>query len=330
MRFFVRTASSVLVAFALAACASSAPSTPNAPAAQAAAVQFAAATAEQGAEILSANDEYLSVLSPADLSIRLRGAAGTGADLGRLYAGETRAWSADESERLRQMVARHRGRLNQLARWLPDIVYFIKGTRAIEGGIPHTRGPAIFFGPELPDSQDGLDSLFLHELFHVLSRESAARHDEIYGIIGFLRCETDLPQTLTDRGITNPDAPRVEHAARISTSDPGLLATPLLVADPPRYNPAQPNLGQYFHVELQPLRRGADGRCRPAEAAGLSEDQIREAIFAGAGRNTNYMFHPEELMADNFSQMMMGQSVADPWVHERLAALLGVDRPGRR
>jgi hypothetical protein len=293
-------------------------------------VGFAPATPEQGAAILSANDEYLSVLSPADLSIRLQGRAGTGADLGRVYAGATQSWTNDESERLRLMVVRHRARLNQLAGWLPDTVYFIKGSRAIEGGIPHTRGPAIFFGPQLPESDEALDGLFMHELFHVLSRDSASRRDELYGIIGFVRCPAELPASMTDRTITNPDAPAVQHASPISGSDTTLLATPLLFADPARFDPAKQNLGQYFDPELQLLRRGADGKCRPAEGVSMSQDAIREAIFARSGRNTNYMFHPEELMADNFSQMMMGRSVADPWVHERLAVLLGVDSPARR
>jgi hypothetical protein len=293
-------------------------------------VSFAPATPEQGAAILSANDEYLSVLSPADLSIRLQGREGTGADLGRVYAGATQSWTSDESERLRLAVVRHSARLNQLAPWLPDTVFFIKGSRAIEGGIPHTRGPAIFFGPSLPESDDGLDGLFMHELFHVLSRHSASRHDELYGIIGFVRCPAELPRSMTDRAITNPDAPAVRHAAPISESDPTLLATPLLFAAPARYDPAKQHLGQYFDPELQPLRRGADGVCRPAEGVTLSQDAIREAIFARSGRNTNYMFHPEELMADNFSQMMTGETVADPWVHERLAALLGVEAPARR
>ncbi len=323
MRFFLRSAVSAFAALSLAACASIAPQADEA-------VRFAPATPEQGAAILSAQDEYLGALTPADLSIRLAGAAGTRIDLGQLYADATQAWTRAERGRLQAMVERRRAQLDQLAPWLPDTVYFIKGGEAIEGGIPHTRGPAIFFGPQLPGSDDGLDGLFLHELFHVLSRENRARHDEIYGIIGFVRCEPVLPQRLTDRGITNPDAPRVEHAAPISASDPNLLATPILLADPPRFDPALTNLGEYFHLELQPLRRAADGRCRPAEGVGMSEEAIRDAIFARAGRNTDYMFHPEELMADNFSQMMLGESVPDPWVHERLAALLGVDLPERR
>ena len=323
-----RAAFSALAMVALAACAAHnvAPEVPTA----VESVNFAPATPEQGATILSANDEYLSVLSPADLSIRLQGRDGTGADLGRVYAGATQSWTSEESERLRLMVVRHRARLNQLATWLPGTIYFIKGSRAIEGGIPHTRGAAIFFGPQLPESEAGLDGLFMHELFHVLSRHSASRHDELYGIIGFVRCPAELPQSMRDRAITNPDAPSVQHAAPISESDPTLLATPLLFADPARYDPSKQNLGQYFDPELQPLRRGADGVCRPAEGVSLSQDAIREAIFARSGRNTNYMFHPEELMADNFSQMMTGQSVADPWVHERLAALLGVNPPARR
>ncbi len=329
MKHAWRAAASALALIGLMACATQSATVPLVNATSET-VGFASATPEQGAAILSANDEYLSVLSAADLSIRLQGREGTGADLGRVYAGATQTWTSAENERLRLMVVRHRPRLNQLAGWLPDTVYFIKGSRAIEGGIPHTRGDGIFFGPQLPESDEALDGLFMHELFHVLSRHSASRHDELYGIIGFVRCPAELPQSMRDRGITNPDAPAVQHASPISESDPTLLATPLLFADPARYDPSKQNLGQYFDPELQLLRRGADGKCRPAEGVSMSQDAIREAIFARSGRNTNYMFHPEELMADNFSQMMMGRSVADPWVHERLAVLLGVDSPARR
>lgn len=329
MKHAWRAAASALALIGLAACATQSATVPLVNSTRET-VGFASATPEQGAAILSANDEYLSVLSAADLSIRLQGREGTGADLGRVYAGATQAWTSAENERLRLMVVRHRPRLNQLAGWLPDTVYFIKGSRAIEGGIPHTRGDGIFFGPQLPESDEALDGLFMHELFHVLSRHSASRHDELYGIIGFVRCPAELPQSMRDRGITNPDAPAVQHASPMSQSDATLLATPLLFADPARYDPSKQNLGQYFDPELQLLRRGADGKCRPAEGVSMSQDAIREAIFARSGRNTNYMFHPEELMADNFSQMMMGRSVADPWVHERLAVLLGVDSPARR
>jgi hypothetical protein len=326
MRMMTRAGLAALM-LAVAACAAQ---SATAPAARDEAVSFEPATPEQGAAILSASDEYLTVLTPADLSIRLRGEPGDAGDLARLYARGTRAWSAAERDRLEQMVARHRADLNPLAPWLPDTVYFIKGTRDIESAIPHTRGDAIFFGDNLPDTQEGLDGLFFHELFHVLSRANRNRADEIYGIIGFQRCEAVLPATITDRMLTNPDAPRVLHAAPIAENDPTLFATPILVADPSRYTPSRANMAQYFGVEITPMRRGADGRCRPDASVTLTQNQMQEAIFAHAGRNTNYMFHPEELMADNFSQMMMGQSVADPWVHERLAALLGINPPGRR
>lgn len=310
-------------ALALAGCAAAPAVSTAAPGAR---TTFAAASPAEGAAILSANDEYLSVLSASDLSIRLHGAPGTSADLGRLYAGATLAWSEADTRRLREMVSRHRADLDAIAPWLPETVYFIKGGEAIEGGIPHTRGAAIFFGGALPEGDARLDQLFLHELFHVLSRHSAARHDELYGVIGFAPCDAVLPADTASRLITNPDAPHVGHAAPLSASDQSLLATPLLIAEPARYDPAKPNLGQYFTVVLTPMRRGGDGKCRPAEGVNLSQAQIRDAIFAAAGRNTNYLFHPEEIMADNFAQMMLRETAPDAWVHERLARLLGVSR----
>jgi|CXWL01.1.fsa_nt_gi hypothetical protein len=297
--------------------------------AQAPATRFVIASPSEGAAVLSARDDYFDALTPPDLSIRLQGAANaSAADLGALYARSTLAWTPEETARLEAMLARRRGQLGELAEWLPERVLIVKGSDAIESGYPHTRGNAIYLGASLVEPDARLDGLFFHELFHVLSRNNPARHDEIYGIIGFSRCELDAPPELRARMMTNPDAPLVGHAAAIPESDPGFFVTPLLTANPTRYQADKPTLGDYFVVEFTALRQGSDGRCRPIDNnAGLTQDQLREAMLERVGRNTTYLFHPEEMMAVNFSQMMTGRAAADPWVHERLAALLGVERP---
>jgi hypothetical protein len=291
----------------------------------AAATEILAATPEQGAAVLSAQDDFMQALTPADLSIRLGDTPDlTTAALGRFYASQTRAWTPAEQARLTALTARVQARIDALDAWLPDTILLIKGTPQIDGGMPHTRGAAIVMGASLPDDDARLEWLFFHELFHVLSRANADRHDDLYSVIGFQRCSRmNFAPEMRSAMFTNPDAPQVLHAAPISAADPSLLATPVLLANPPHYDPSKPHLRNYFQIAMVALRRGPDGACTPVTQGAPDPAAMTAAIYAGAGRNTAYIFHPEELMADNFADLMTARSDApDPWVYDRLRTVL--------
>lgn len=295
------------------------------------ATDFVPATPAEAAAALTADDDFMRALTPSDLSVRLKKESATVDELRVLYAASTLAWTEAEKARLTASVARQRAGLDKIAKWLPPRVAFAKTSTDVDGGLPHTRGATIIFGPALPQKDEELDLVFLHELFHVLSRRNAARQDEIYGIIGFEPCRTvNLPQGVRERMLTNPDAPLVQHA--VATGNPGEMLTPLLLTTPPRYTPDQPNFDDYIDLRFVLLKRSAAGDCS-AFAIGekLAELDAKNAvpiIIEHAGRNTGYVFHPEELMADNFWQLMMGAKGApDPWVHERLALWLGIAKP---
>ena len=295
------------------------------------ATEFVPATPAEAAAALTADDEFMRALTPSDLSVRLKKGSATVDELRALYAASTRAWTEAEKARLAASVARQRAGLDKIAKWLPPRVAFAKASADVDGGLPHTRGATIVFGTALPQKDEELDLVFLHELFHVLSRRNSARHDEIYGIIGFEPCRTvNLPQSVRERMLTNPDAPLVQHA--VPTGNPGEMLTPLLLTTPPRYTPDQPDFGDYIDLRFVLLKRSAANDCSAfAMGEKLAELDAKTAmpiIFTHAGRNTGYVFHPEELMADNFWQLMMGVAGApDPWVHQRLALWLGIAKP---
>lgn len=315
---------------ALGACAAPRPAPPPA-VSQALTIELA--TPEQGAAVLSARDEFMNALTPDELSIRLqRNDAGANVEaLGQFYAAHVLPWSAPERARLEAMLARVAPRLAELADWLPERILIAKISPEVESGASaFTRGAVIFIGADgLPAADAALDGLILHETFHLLSRANPERRDALYGVIGFQRCASmDLPAELRARLFTNPDAPSVDHAAPISQTDAALLATPLLIANPARYDPAHPRMFDYLTVEVTPLRRDSAGRCTLATGVTQSQDELTEAIYLRTGRNTGYLFHPEELMADNFAQMMSARADApNPEVYDRLATVLGMARP---
>lgn len=297
----------------------------------AAALTIRPATVAEGAAIASANDEVVQAWTPADISVRTQGGASR-EDLRHRYAAGVEAWSAGDQARFTAMLARHQAQLNSVARWLPDEVLLIRNSDAIEGGLPHTRANAILFGDHLPAQDAELDSLFMHELWHVLSRHNASQHNELYALIGFQPCtRVDLPASLSARLLTNPDAPITRWGVPSAAQGAGVLIAPLLLAEPATYDAHHPQFMHYLGLRYIGLRRAADGSCAPYQAVPfIDPDAAVAAIYAVAGHNTEYTLHPEELLADNFEQLMMAKpNVPDPQVQARLAAWLGIEVPAR-
>lgn len=295
--------------------------------APASAQNFRVATANEAIDIVTADDAYMRGLTPADISIRLRSRDGGALEqLKAQYAAGVTVWSEAETARLVAMVERHREKLATLAPWLPDDVLFIKGSRAIDGGLPHTRANAIVFGPNLPVSESALDSLFYHELFHILSRRaSPATRDSLYGLIGFERCErVTLPPNLRARGVSNPDVEDGAFTVEVDGGPEGTLhLMPYLTASPERYDPAKPVFQSYFQLLFLNMTRGPRGSCSLVTVTGANSifppGAVQEALFKRVGRNTNYVFHAEETLADNFADLMTGATdVPDPWVLDKL------------
>lgn len=319
---FKRRAFALLLAVSLTACATA--QTASAPAQS---ERFVVATPAQAAPIFTADDEFMAVVTPADISIRTRSVDGDRAALVRTYAGAFEPWTEEETARLQAMLVRRDAQLRTLARWLPDTVLIVKSNGAADTSLPHTRGNAINMGQHLPSGDDGLDGLFYHELFHVLSRHNAARHDEMYALINFIPCTVDLPTAVRDQTVTNPDAPLLRWATAPDAN--GRSIVPVLFGNPPRWDPAQPQFGRYFNLRFLQATRNAAGLCavtiENGEPIDVPSDQAVPAIHLAAGANTNYVLHAEELLADNFSQLMMGRTDApNPEVQARLATFLGL------
>lgn len=288
---------------------------------------FRPASTAEGVDIVSADDAYMRGLTPSDLSIRLqtRDSVST-TQLKTVYAAGVTAWSEAETARLNAMVDRNKDKLATLNAWLPAEVLFIKGSRMIDGGLPHTRANAIVFGPNLPQTDAGLDGLFWHELFHVLSRHATRpARESLYALIGFERCESlSLPQNLRARGLSNPDVEDSAYTIEIAGGPGGAVEVmPFLTASPERFDPAKPAFPSYIQLVFLNIARGPQGACTLKSVTGetsmFAPAAVQAPLFAKVGRNTHYVFHAEEMLADNFSYLMLGRTdLPDMWVIEKL------------
>jgi len=291
------------------------------------------ASAEEGARVLSRRDGFVAAMSPFDRSARLE----TDRDVGEeeylaFVARQAREWTEAERNAIGGILEEFRKRTAELDLGLPRAVTLIKTSGAEEGHAAYCRGAAVIL-PEnvLAGDPAQLRTTVFHELFHVSSSHHPERRAALYDIVGFeVAPEIALPESLRSRKLTNPDAPRIDSVIRVRVNDRGSRrpATPVLLAAGDRYDVKKG--GQFFdqmEFRLLVLDEAGGGRFVPANGA-----DGRPALLAPAavpdyleqvGRNTRYIIHPEEILADNFVLLIDdAKPVPTPKILERLRALL--------
>ncbi len=281
------------------------------------------ATVDQGAVELRKADDFTTRLSAFDRSARMKTSEEVStATFMDFVAAQVKAWTSEEEaavkDALKPLIARFEG-LNVGP--LPE-VWLIRTSGLEEGNAAYTRGRSIV----LPDSmlgkgREALTGLLAHELFHVISRANPALRDQLYQIIGFEKCEEVLlPPALADRRITNPDAPVWAHAIRVKADGQDVQVVPVLISAVSKYpENGTDEFFQFLTLRFQPVEN------KPAIAM-LGMSQI-EGFMEQVGRNTGYIIHPEEILADNFKLLMTGaEDVPSPQILEAMKKLLASPR----
>jgi hypothetical protein len=287
--------------------------------------RFAFATPQEAAAILTARDAFILAMTPVDRAVRMRATVSPSeAEFIEFLSRQARPWEPAEIARLTPLVSEVEQKLARLVVTLPRQMKMVRTTDQVEGGAPHTRGEGIV----LPDRALGLPieavrHVLFHELFHLIARSNSSLRDTLYRLIGFAPCESlELPAALAQRLVTNPDAPRSTHYIRVSIAGKKRDVVPLLVSKPDR-KPDQKLFDAFDLRFLEVQRRATDcvlaGQAPPtlhplALVTGFSEQ---------VGRNTDYVIHPEEILADNFALLMTDSSnIRDPAIPESLERAL--------
>lgn len=303
--------------------------------AAAAAPEIEFASVEAAREALGARDAFVERLSPFDRTARL--------DVGRdvpesqyLEFAEqaAREWTREERERLGAAFAAIEPALSGLLPEIEEPILLIKTSGAEEAGAGYTRGHAVIV-PEHSAARPerALQRLLAHEIFHLVSRSRPELRRALYGTIGFRYCgEVELPDSLASRRITNPDAPINDHCIRLRVDGDEAWAVPVLLSQEPRYDPeAGMELLEYMtFVMLLVDGPDAEGPARPIERGGgpvlVSMNDV-EGFYEQVGRNTDYIIHPEEILASNFVLLVQGlEEVPSPGVLERMRGELSAAR----
>jgi len=268
------------------------------------------ASAEQGIAAITADDRFTRNLSRFDLQARLQTAGDVSlAEWKKKVAEEVQEWDDEGRAKMTAAVEAVRDRLTRLALPLPDEVFLVKTSGKEEGNAAYCRGKHIVIPAVVLTRDPGkIESLLIHELFHVLSNQHPELRADLYAIVGFQECpEIAIHPSLKERRITNPDAPAIDCIIKLKEGERVVRAAPILYSSTEDFDPKKEK-GMFGHMVFRlmvvvPDGRGwkavdQQGRAVVLDPKGLTDFQEK------IGRNTNYIIHPEEILADNFVHLV--------------------------
>lgn len=284
---------------------------------------------EEGKKIQAAKDAFTQSLSKFDLQLRLKRAENaTMAEWVKFVSAEVQPWSGDQIAHVKPAITMLEEKLKKLKLPLPEKVLLVHMSGKEEGEAAYTRGNAIILPTKvLSYPPEKLEALLCHELFHILSRHSPETRQRLYTIIGFrVTEEIPLPENLVDRKLTNPDAPQINCTIELKSDGRESLATPILYSSVATYDPKQGgSLFRYLTFRLMLVEK-KEGKLQPVmsgQSAVLLDPGQVPSFLEQIGKNTNYIIHPDEVLADNFVHLVKeNKNLATPRIVEQMKSVL--------
>jgi hypothetical protein len=292
------------------------------------------ATVQEAQSLLAERDDFVDRMSPFDRAARLQSADDVTVDEYLAHAKQNAlAWPADEQAKVEAALAAISPKLAELDVPLPATVHLVHTTGREEGGAAYTRGATVVLPEPLlaVTAGDKLERLVAHELFHVLSRTQPELKQKLYAAIGFEPCgEVELPADYADRRITNPDGPHNDYCIKVEIDGASHWVVPILYSRTANYDASAgggffPYLQFRFLAIDRPIDNTADGPAKPTLEGGkplLTEPLEAANFFEQVGRNTQYIIHPDEILADNFALLITGASANEPELLRTIETIL--------
>lgn len=270
-------------------------------------INYHCATLSEGQQLLLGNSEYYNSLTQNDIDWRMRKTGATLDELKAMAKASVREFSEAEKTAIAKGVDYVKRRLEDMGVGsLPfpseDIV-FVKTTMEEEGySAAYTHKTEIYVGEKLLKLAESNPSRFyetiVHEMFHCLTRNSPSFRSRMYSLIGFTVTGTDyvFSPAIGKMIITNPDVEHIDNYATF-TIDGVKRKCVLIVLYTKTWAEASAEEGKdatFFKFNQSVLV--------PVDALDTYYPVSKVPDFWDVvGRNTDYVFAPEECLADNFA-----------------------------
>ncbi|MDM3871448.1 hypothetical protein QSV34_08780 [Porticoccus sp. W117] len=282
------------------------------------------ASKKQAGKLLAQKDDYTQRLSQFDLTAKLqRKSPATVKQFLSFARKQGMNWEKEEKQRLGEIFQSLQAPLAPYVDLLPEKVYLVKTTGRVESGALYTRGNNIYIpARNMAMGDDQLTTIMLHELFHIITRNNPELRDRLYAAIGFVKTsELVLPEPLRSRKISNPDVPVLSHLIKVTIEGKERWVTPIIYSGTDYDRAIKRVFFQY--LKLAVLVYDWDGSGEPSAAMENGKPLLVPlgqvaGLFEQIGRNAQTVFHPEEVLADNFALLVRGHRVASPEVLDKM------------
>lgn len=285
-------------------------------------IQFASIA--KAKELLTTEDLFTQSWSVFDIDSRVGKPNSNKEQLLNHISAQALEWTPEEQELLKNIVASINTNIEEqdFHLPLPNYIYLIKSTMKEEGGaMGYTRGSYIVLNEAISKMEEAvLKKLITHELFHVLTRNSPDFRANMYDLIGFqLMPPTTYPETLKELRITNPDCPQTDSYIILEVEEEEVACMMLL------YAKSAFDGGRFFnYLKSGFLELNDHLDIAYKDGSPIIHDVGEVANFyEQVGRNTSYIIHPEEILADNFAFTVLGkEDLKDEWLIREMTNIL--------
>jgi len=221
-------------------------------------------------------------------------------------------FSTEEQERLQSIFDGIQGKLDAISIDIDfgKIVLIKTGGAGYGDQAFYTRENTIVIPKgQLANNEEQLNGVMLHELFHIYSRYNVLEKQDIYKMIGFHPIEGEIAiqdPALKAQTLLNPDGLAMNYYIDLKDKKGNSIkAVPMIYSTYDSYKEDIKDFFTYLKFDLYRLE-SKDGK-EIVLSQGVSTDveaEYFDSFFGTIADNTQYIIHPDEIMADNFMLMV--------------------------
>ncbi len=257
--------------------------------------------------ILSSNDLLMQTFSPLDKALRANKKIND-QDFVTFQTQGAESFSPEDQDKI-ALALNKISSVFKMELPLPKNIKFIKSNNQHEFGFSYTKDNIIILNQnEFETSNIEFTRLIAHELFHVMTRHLPAIRTDLFKLINFTPIGTfdDVSEDIDPKRVTNPDAFYTEYAIDITSNGEVFTVTPFILAT---HSIEEINFDKDFDFGMKLVNIESDEEYSEYAYDEDSKLKIFEPKNTNytdlVGQNTNYIIHPEEVMAENFSLMII-------------------------
>jgi hypothetical protein len=272
-----------------------------------------AATVDEGRAILGKSDDFTRAMSSFDRSGRMKTTNEVSeADFLKFAETNVLEFKAEEISVLEKTLQALKPKIEPLKTPLPELMLIVKTTGNEDANGPYVRGNAIILpeGSFHDVQQEQMEHAISHEMFHFVTGNSPALREKLYALIGFHKCaELKFPPSLMR--LTTADAPHNDHYIEVAANGGKFKGIPITTARPQKYDPKKPgDFYSYLRFKLLVIElEGDTPKYNPAKLM-MTDTRGLKSFHDQVGDNTEYVLHPEEILAENFALLVKGEKDA--------------------